>query len=108
MEFTSGCPSLLIDDEVSKKLESATRKALGSERVIDFEDLPKGGLGGSEDFAYISHEVPSIMLAIAAGEPAKGYEYPLHHPKVMFDDNALTIGSAVYAYTALRWLQEHK
>ena len=63
---------------------------------------------GSEDFAYISQEIPSIMLAIAAGEPRKGFEYPLHHPKVTFDDSVLSIGSAVYAYTALRWLQEHK
>ena len=62
---------------------------------------------GSEDFAYISHEVPAIMLALAAGEPEKGYVNPLHHPKVLFDDSTLSIGSAVYAYTAMRWLEEH-
>ena len=62
---------------------------------------------GSEDFAYISHEVPSVMFALAAGQPDKGYCYPQHHPKVKFDESVLPIGSAVYAYTALRWLEEH-
>ena len=63
--------------------------------------------GGSEDFAYISHKVPSIMLALAAGEPANGYIYPQHHPKVKFDEQILYKGSAVYAYNAMRWLEEH-
>ena len=62
---------------------------------------------GSEDFAYVSHKVPSIMLALAAGQPEKGYIYPQHHPKVKFDENALPIGAAVYAYNAIRWLKEN-
>ena len=62
---------------------------------------------GSEDFAYVSQEVPSLMLALAAGQPEKGYCYPQHHPKVKFDEEALPTGSAVYAYAAMRWLEEH-
>ncbi len=63
---------------------------------------------GSEDFAYVSQEVPSIMLALAAGEPQNGYCYPQHHPMVKFDEAVLAPGSCVYAYTAMRWLEEHK
>ena len=63
---------------------------------------------GSEDFAYVSHEVPSIMLALASGQPEKGFCYPQHHPKVRFDEEVLPSGSAVYAYSAMRWLEEHK
>jgi hippurate hydrolase len=62
---------------------------------------------GSEDFAYVSQAVPSIMLALAAGSPEQGYQYPQHHPMVKFDEAALAAGSAVYAYTAMRWLEEH-
>ena len=47
------------------------------------------------------------MLALAAGHPDKGYAFPQHHPKVKFDADALPTGSAVYAYTAIRWLEEH-
>ena len=62
---------------------------------------------GSEDFAYVSQEVPSIMIALAAGHPEQGYIYPQHHNKVKFDEESLVKGSAIYAYTAMRWLEEH-
>ena len=48
------------------------------------------------------------MLALAAGQPEKGYSYPQHHPKVEFDEDVLPIGSALYVYTAIRYLEEHK
>jgi hippurate hydrolase len=62
---------------------------------------------GSEDFAYVSQVVPSIMIALAGGRGEDGYLYPQHHPKVTFDEKALASGSAVYAYTALRWLEDN-
>ena len=60
----------------------------------------------SEDFAYVSHEVPSLMLALAAGEPSKGYVYPQHHPKVKFDESVLSTGAAVFVDCALQYLRE--
>ena len=36
-----------------------------------------------------------------------GYGYPGHHPKVMFDEEALPFGSSIYAYMAMKWLMEH-
>jgi hippurate hydrolase len=94
-------------------MENYTRELLGPERSYSVAALSAMGSGasktaGSEDFAYVSQQVPSIMLALAAGQPDKGYCYPQHHPKVKFDESALPAGSAVYAYTAMRWLEEHK
>ena len=115
VNYTSGCPVLKNESNLAQCSLSYARELLGSSKAFStsqlnaMSDNPAASKSsGSEDFAYISQEVPSIMLAIAAGEPQKGYDYPLHHPKVMFDDSALSIGSAIYAYTALRWLQEHK
>ena len=101
VKFTSGCPSLLIDGEVSKRLQATTIKALGKERVIDFESLPQGGIGGSEDFAYITREVPSATFALCAGKRSDGYKYPLHHSKTSFDERALVYGAAVMLAFAL-------
>lgn len=113
--FGSGCPTLLNDKEVSLCAEQYLKELLGNERAFSAAQLQTAGDGqkssksaGSEDFAYVSHEVPSIMLALAAGQPEKGYCYPQHHPMVKFDESVLTDGSAVYAYTAMRWLEEHK
>ena len=68
----------------------------------------KPSAGGSEDFAYISHEIPTVMVALAAGEPKKGCVYPLHHPKTLLDESALPYGAASLAYMAMRYLQDEK
>ncbi len=109
--FDSGCPALLNNPDLVKETTMYIQELLGDELAISAEKLQsadrKSKPSGSEDFAYISHKVPSVMLALAAGHPEQGYEYPQHHPKVKFDEKALAVGSASYAYTALRWLQEH-
>jgi hippurate hydrolase len=112
--FTSGCPTLYNDGELSQFTIGCLRELLGPQKAFTAGQLSamagpgkqtKGG--GSEDFAYVSHQVPSIMLALAAGRPQDGYSFPQHHPKVRFDEQVLPGGSAVYAYTAMRWLEEH-
>ena len=112
--FTSGCPTLNNDKEVSLSCEKYVKELLGPGKAFSVAELNAMGGGGSssksagsEDFAYVSQEVPSVMLALAAGQPDKGYCYPQHHPMVKFDEEALAGGSAVYAYTAMRWLEEH-
>lgn len=113
--FGSGCPTLVNDKELSACAEKYVKELLGDGHAFSVAELNALGgeqksskSAGSEDFAYVSHEVPSIMLALAAGQPEKGYKYPQHHPMVKFDEDALAGGSAVYAYTAMRWLEEHK
>ena len=45
------------------------------------------------------------MLALAAGEPSKGYAFPQHHPKVTFDESVLSTGAAVFTYTVSEYLK---
>ena len=115
VSFGSGCPTLVNDGDLSQCTVKYLKELFGPSKVFTAGQLnamsgdkkaPK--TAGSEDFAYVSQEVPSIMLAFAAGHPEDGYCYPQHHPKAKFDEAALTDGSAVYAYTAMRWLEEHQ
>lgn len=112
--FGSGCPTLVNDRDLSACCETYVKELLGKGNafsVAELNAMSGGGSSsksaGSEDFAYVSQEVPSIMLALASGQPEKGYGYPQHHPMVKFDESVLAGGSAVYAYTALRWLEDH-
>ena len=112
--FGSGCPTLVNDRDLSACCETYVKELLGKGKafsVAELNAMSGGGSSsksaGSEDFAYVSQEVPSIMLALASGQPEKGYGYPQHHPMVKFDESVLAGGSAVYAYTALRWLEDH-
>lgn len=114
--FGSGCPTLVNDREMSLCAEKYVKELLKDEgkafSVRELQSMAENQTSsksaGSEDFAYVSHEIPSVMLALAAGEPEKGYSYPQHHPMVKFDEKALSYGSAIYCYTAMRWLEEHK
>ncbi|MGM9587900.1 MAG: M20 family metallopeptidase [Candidatus Limivicinus sp.] len=111
--FGSGCPTLVNNRDMSLSCEKYVKELLGPGKAFSVTELNAMGGGsssktaGSEDFAYVSQQVPSVMLALASGQPDKGYCYPQHHPMVKFDESALPGGSAVYAYTALRWLEEH-
>lgn len=115
VEFGSGCPTLLNDEDLSvctlkyiKEL-NAPDMVYTAKQLLEMSGTEKApNSSGSEDFAYVSHKVPSIMLALAAGQPENSHSYPLHHPKVTFDEAVLPIGGAIYAYTAIRWLSEHK
>lgn len=110
VSFGSGCPTLDNDASMCARVSGYLKDLLGSSGALNAADLNPGGKpsrgSGSEDFAYVSQQVPSLMLALAAGEPSKGYAYPQHHPKVKFDESVLPIGSAVFAYTAMRYLSE--
>ena len=107
--YEGGCPTLVSDQALSAFALDRARKLLGENAAFSAVELSgdeRAKSGGSEDFAYISREVPSVMVSLAAGEKGKGYEYPLHHPQVTFDENALCVGAALYAHIAIEWLKE--
>lgn len=109
VRYEGGCPTLVNDKKLSFLAEQTAKEMFGEERVYTSEQL-SGGVraanGGSEDFAYITQKVPSITLALAAGRGGYSRVYPLHHPKVKFDEEALCVGAAAYAGVALAWLRE--
>ena len=104
---TSHTPTLLNAEAPSAMALTALQSLLGADRALRSDQL--GGDGrkstGSEDFAEISHAVPSVMIALAAGRPADGHCHPAHHPKTTFDEAALPTGAAAYAALALTALQ---
>ena len=112
--FTSGCPTLLNDDSLSKDISNYCKELLGKDMAFlqaDLRNQPKSEktakATGSEDFSYISHEIPTVMVALSAGNSENGFLYPLHHPKVTFDETVLSYGASIYTYTAMRWLEEN-
>ena len=106
--FSDFCPCMVVDETLSKDTFGYLSEMLG-QGVMDMTALTGGKPGGgSEDFAFVSHEVPTVSLFLACGGPAQGCRYSQHHPKVRFDDSVLYKGSAAYGYVAMRWLAEHK
>lgn len=99
VRFLGGCPTLKNDLTLAAFAEREIKKLFGEKSLVKTD----GRGGGSEDFAYFSHELPSLLLVIGAGEIKKGFEHPLHHSKTDFDENALGVGSKLLAHLAMQW-----
>lgn len=106
VEFGSGCPTLVNDKALSSSVLGYLKELAGSSMVMQTPAGTRGG--GSEDFAYVSQQVPTLMLALCAGSSLDGYTVPLHHPKVRFDERALPYGTAAFVQTAIRWLEDNQ
>ncbi len=104
IKFTSGCPSLVNNGELCSFLQSTLEEGIGKEWVKKASELG-GGISGSEDFAYISERLPTVMIALCAGKRDDGYVYPLHHPSVDFDEGAMVNGCATLALCAQEFLR---
>ena len=62
-------------------------------------------MSGTEDFGYITAEVPGMFGFIGAGRPENA---PLHSPQMVLDEDVLPIGAAIHANVAASWLEEQK
>lgn len=107
--WSNGCPVLMQDEALYQEAKGYLKNLEGL-IVIDIDEMgvPAGGGMGSEDFAHVANEVPSVFLGIPAGRPEDGYIHPQHHPKARFMDEALPCGAAAYAQVAMEWLKNNK
>lgn len=108
ISYELSCPSLTVDEELQSKLQEYTEDMLGKQNVLTMDTIKVDKPMVSEDFAYVSVEVPTACIALGAGSINEGYVYPLHHPKVSFNEEALPIGAAIYANSAIQWLKSNK
>lgn len=107
-KFLSGCPTLENGADIVDLAESILPEYIGAEKVIRTEDIP--GLPvqmGSEDFAYVSHEVPTVMYALAAADSRVSEAYPVHHPKLVLNEDIFPYGVAAHVGTAMEWLAKN-
>ena len=56
---------------------------------------------GGEDFSFYAQEVPGCFCALGIGNPEKGTDVSLHHPRFQVDEEALAIGAAMHVTFAM-------
>ena len=93
----SSCPSLKNNADVREHAVNVLSPVFKS-ALIDARDADARNIGGSEDFSFFSHAVPSLLFGISAGD-CDGRV--LHDPAICFDEDCLTKGAAVLAICAL-------
>jgi len=108
VKFTTECPCVVCDEDTVHQIHEYSSMIVGPEEMVDTKGMRGLFMAGSEDFALVAERVPSAFLALSAGSSEDGYAYPLHHPKVRFDEDALPAGAAIYAGCAMEWLKNNK
>ena len=108
VKFEKSCPSLKVDQQLRDEVAEYAIELLGKETVMDMKQaFGISQLPGTEDFAFVCKKVPGMSVMIGAGNKEEGFPYPPHHPKADFNENALPIGAALYANTAIEWLKHN-
>lgn len=99
----ASAPPLKNDEAMMKEISGYIKEIHDPNKVVLYN---QGGMG-SEDFASYTYEIPCSYLLLGAGtaEENKLYGKPMHNEAVVFNEDILPIGSALYAHSALRWLQ---
>jgi hippurate hydrolase len=107
VHIRQGCPSIVSDSKVIENVHEALSKMLEANQLLSMDEVFKEGkILFSEDFSYITQSTPGAILLLSSGHKDLGYHYPLHHPKVRFDEEILCIGAAVHAQNALWYLRD--
>ena len=88
----------------SSAMQEAARRYCAD---LGVEFMPLEPMCGSEDFGEISELVPSGHFGLGCC-PSDYPCYPLHSPKIRFDEEALPIGVALWVNTAIGYLKEYK
>lgn len=108
VEYERGCPCFEINEPLLKELSGYAKEMAGKSGVWDMSEAKvKNKNMASEDFSWVSVEVPAVCLSVSTGSPEEGYQYPLHHPKAVFNESALSIGAALYTDLAIKWLNNN-
>lgn len=80
-------------------------KSIAEEKVVEeAEDIISYTALGGEDFSEFLAEVPGVFYFIGTGNPAKGTDYPHHHPHFNIDEDTLTTGVELHVRSALAYL----
>lgn len=96
------CASLITDDAVTASVAESIRK-------IDpqIQILTEGHGMGSEDFAEFAQLVPCTHFIVGAAPEREDQQFGLHDPRVLFNEEAMGVGAAIYAQAAMDWLAEN-
>jgi amidohydrolase len=99
VEIDSGYPVTVNDDDFAGNALSLAQLVAGTGSVVE---LPHP-IMGAEDFSYVLQRVPGSMMFLGGTAPGvdPSTAAPNHSNRVVFDEQAMATGIAMYAAVAL-------
>lgn len=109
VNFLAGCPTLENDSSLVKLANRILPDYIGETKLVPPTALSGGAVQmGSEDFAYFSQKIPTVMSLIAAADSRQSPAYPVHHPSLVLNEDIIPYGSTTYTAIAMEWLKSNK
>ena len=102
VRFFRGVSSVYNDPALTEELIGIIE-----DRGIAEVELLEKPLSGSDDMSAISQAVPTSYFVLGAGSAEEGYVYPVHSPRIVFDESVFAQGAALTATVAMEWLARH-
>ena len=99
VRFFRGVSSVYNDPALTEELIGIIE-----DRGIAEVELLEKPLSGSDDMSAISQAVPTSYFVLGAGSAEEGYVYPVHSPRIVFDESVFAQGAALTATVAMEWL----
>ena len=102
VDLEPGYPVTINDADYTAFVTETARRLIGTDRVVEL----RAPVMGAEDFSYVLQQVPGAMAFVGGTppgvNPASG---PQNHSNlVIFDEDAMPVGVALYAAVAIRHL----
>ncbi len=102
VDFYASVPAIISEENITKEFVGYIKGILG-DKVVPYRKQML-----SEDFSFVSDLVPSSYLALGAGSKEEGYKYGLHNPQIIFNEEAIHVGAAVFAECAIKYLENNQ
>lgn len=105
-EEIANVPALINTEAMTSQVLASAQENLGDE----YQVLEIGPYLASEDYAHIASKLPeTTYFFVGCPLPdSNGEVYPVHHPLVQFNEEALVVGSSTMAQAAVNWLRNNK
>ncbi len=97
-DYLYGYPAVFNHEEAIAELMEAATPVIGQENIIV---NPLASMVG-EDFAYYAEKAPGVLFWLGARVPEGQPAYPLHNPKVQFNEDALRLGMEIMCNIVLK------
>lgn len=91
-------PPVINDSRMNDIVKQSAEKLGLGVTILDRPSM------AGDDFSYFGERIPASYFKLGVGSKEKGAVYPIHSPKFKADEDAMTIGCAVMAQSAVDFL----
>ena len=100
LRLASGYPVVVNDADFEAFVRNVAGDLLGPQAVLAL-DVP---IMGAEDFSYVLQKTPGAMVFLGVRPPGTKNPAPCHSSRMMLDEDAMALGTALHASVATRFL----